>query len=38
MTHQANTNNASIDTLLFCSVVFYPEFIDGVFKGIISGT
>lgn len=38
MTHQANTNNASIDTLLFCSVVFYPEFIDGVFKGTISGT
>lgn len=38
MTHQANTNNASIDTLLFCSVVFYPEFIDGVFKGTISAT
>jgi hypothetical protein len=38
MTHQANTSNASIDTLLFCSVVFYPEFIDGVFKATISGT
>lgn len=37
MTHQANTNNASIDTLLFCSVVFYPEFVDGVFKAAISG-
>ena len=35
MTHQANSNNASIDTLLFCSVVFYPEFIDGVFKAAI---
>ena len=35
MTHQANSNNASIDTLLFCSVVFYPEFIDGVFKASI---
>lgn len=35
MTHQANTNNASIDTLLFCSVVFYPEYIDGVFKSYI---
>lgn len=38
MTHKANTNNASIDTLLFCSVLFYPEYIDGVFKGTISGT
>lgn len=38
MTHQANTNNASIDTLLFCSVVFYPEFIDGVFKGTIGAS
>lgn len=37
MTHQANTNNASIDTLLFCSVVFYPEFVDGVFKASITG-
>ena len=38
MTHQANTNNASIDTLLFCSVVFYPEFLDGVFKGTIGAS
>lgn len=35
MTHQANSNNASIDTLLFCSVVFYPELLDGVFKASI---
>lgn len=35
MTHQANSNNASIDTLLFCSVVFYPELLDGVFKATI---
>ena len=38
MTHQANSSNASIDTLLFCSVVFYPEYVDGVFKASISGT
>lgn len=37
MTHQANTNNASIDTLLFCSVVFYPEYIDGVFRATVTG-
>ena len=35
MTHKANSNNASIDTLLFCSVVFYPELLDGVFKASI---
>lgn len=38
MTHQVNSDNASITTLLFCSVVFYPEFIDGVYKATISGT
>ena len=35
MTHQVNSSNASIDTLLFCSVQFYPEYIDGVFKATI---
>lgn len=36
MTHQVCTDNASITTLLFCSVVFYPEMLDGVFKATIS--
>ena len=38
MTHQANSNNASIDTLLFCSVQFFPEYIDGVFKATIGAS
>ena len=37
MTHQIVTDNASVSTLLFCSVEFYPEFIDGVFKAEITG-
>ena len=37
MTHQPVSGNASIDTLLFCSVIFYPEYVDGVFKGEIAG-
>ena len=37
MTHQAATDNASITTLLFCSVLFYPELLDGVFKATITG-
>ena len=37
MTHQAATDNASITTLLFCSVLFYPELLDGVIKGTITG-
>ena len=36
MTHRIETDNASITTLLFCSVVFYPELLDGVIKGSIS--
>ena len=36
MTHQIETDNASITTLLFCSVIFYPELLDGVIKGSIS--
>ncbi len=35
MTHQIAADNASITTLLFCSVVFYPEMADGVFKASI---
>lgn len=37
MTHQIATDNASVTTLLFCSVVFYPEFADGVFVAGASG-
>ncbi len=35
MTHQIATDNASITTLLFCSVLFFPEMIDGVIKSKI---
>ena len=35
VTHHPKTGNASIDTLIFCSVVFYPEYIDGVIIGKI---
>lgn len=38
MTHQATTDNASITTLLFCSVLFYPELLDGVIKAAVGGT
>lgn len=38
MTHQIVSDNASVTTLLFCSVEFYPEFIDGVFKAAINKT
>jgi len=38
MTHQIVTDNASITTLLFCSVVFYPEYLDGVIKATIAGS
>lgn len=30
MTHQANTNNASVDTLILSGVKFFPEYLDGV--------
>lgn len=36
MTHQVVGSNATIDTVVFSGVVFYPEFIDGVFVGTIS--
>ena len=35
MTHQMSSDNASITTLLFCSVKFFPELIDGVIKSKI---
>lgn len=31
ITHQANTTNATVDTLVLSGVVFYPELLDGVF-------
>lgn len=37
MTHQIKSENATIDTLVMSNVVFYPEYLDGVFKGTISG-
>lgn len=37
MTHQMKSENATIDTLVMSNVVFYPEYLDGVFKGTISG-
>ena len=37
MTHQMKSENATIDTLVMSNVVFSPEYLDGVFKGTISG-
>lgn len=37
MTHKINTDNASIDTLIFSGVRFYPEYADGVIVGTIAG-
>lgn len=37
MTHQMKSETATIDTLILSNVIFYPEFVDGVFKGTISG-
>ena len=37
MTHDAKTENASVDTLVLSNVIFYPEYADGVFIGTISG-
>lgn len=37
MTHQMKSENATIDTLIMSNVVFYPEYVDGVFKGTIQG-
>ncbi|MDO4614624.1 MAG: hypothetical protein Q4B15_03250 [Lachnospiraceae bacterium] len=37
MTHAIKTDNASVDTLLFSGVTFYPEYTDGVIKISITG-
>lgn len=37
MTHQIATDNASITTLIMSGVVFYPELLDGVVVGSITG-
>lgn len=37
MTHQIATDNASITTLIFCGVIFYPELLDGVVVSSITG-
>lgn len=36
MTHAIATSNATIETLIFSGVKFFPEFIDGVIVGTIS--
>lgn len=35
ITHSIQTDNATIDTLAMCGVVFYPELLDGVIVGTI---
>lgn len=37
MTHQVVGKNATVETLIMSGVVFYPEYIDGVFVGTITG-
>jgi len=37
MTHQVSPDNASIDTLIFSGVKFYPELLDGVILSTITG-
>lgn len=36
ITHSIQTENATIDTLAMCGVVFYPELVDGVIVGTIN--
>lgn len=36
MTHQVVGSNATLETLVMSGVVFYPEALDGVFKGTIT--
>ena len=36
MTHAVSSDNATIDTLMFSSVVFYPELLDGVIVATIN--
>lgn len=38
MTHQPVSGNATVDTLAMSGVIFYPEMLDGVIVGTISGT
>lgn len=38
MKHSADDTNATINTLIMSGVVFYPEFLDKVIVGTISGT
>lgn len=35
-THQAQVDRATIDTLIMTGVTFFPEMVDGVFKGTIT--
>lgn len=35
MTHKVNTENASVETLVFSGVKFYPEYADGVIVGTV---
>lgn len=36
MTHSANTNNATVETLVFTGIAFYPEYADGVIVGTVT--
>lgn len=36
MTHSKATGNATVETLVLSGVLFYPEYVDGVFKGTIA--
>lgn len=36
MTHSKATGNATVETLVMSGVLFYPEYVDGVFKGTIA--
>lgn len=38
MTHQPNTSNASVDTLIMSGVTFFPEYVDGVIKINVAAT
>lgn len=36
MTHSKDTSTATFETLVMSGVMFYPEYVDGVFKGTIT--
>lgn len=38
MTHQIKGDNATVETIAFSGVVFYPELTDGIIKGTIDDT